>query len=175
MSKELTQEWIGKLLTEEAHRDAIHIAVAPVVAKVALAPGQHVGLWSDDYNYALPSVNPIGIVDPFLAQGVAAGERFFLFLYPNTITSLRHEWAHPAFAASPSVDWLKAFAEEYATTYEALMEGVRDGYVCFGRTSGPEAMNDPDTKVEFWSHYEAVVGMRVPTQRKADVHFRCAC
>jgi hypothetical protein len=40
----------------------------------------------------------IGIVDPFLDQPVRPGEEFWVFVYPNTITGMRHYWQHPAFA-----------------------------------------------------------------------------
>jgi hypothetical protein len=90
---------LGKLIEDgDRRRDAIHIAVAPVTAAGPLHPGQHVGLLhADDAELVGPCDSPIGIVDPFLAAPVEPGQRFWLFLYPNTITSLRHAWSHPAF------------------------------------------------------------------------------
>jgi hypothetical protein len=84
----------------DRRRDAIHIAVAPVTAAARLIPGQHVGL-VEQGNLELvgPCERNIGVVDPFLAQPVEPGQRFWLFLYPGTITGLRHIWTHPAFAA----------------------------------------------------------------------------
>lgn len=87
-----TQYAIGKLCNPSQGRDAVHIAVAPVIARERLKPGDHVdanGGWSGER---------VGIVDPFLTAPVERGQRFFLFLYPNTITGLRHVWTHPAFA-----------------------------------------------------------------------------
>ena len=42
-----TQEKIGKLLEPTAQRDAIHIAVAPVVAAETLEPGTGIGFEED--------------------------------------------------------------------------------------------------------------------------------
>jgi hypothetical protein len=86
---------LGQLCGDDARRDAIHIAVAPLVAGVILEPGQHVGLFHD--GTASPMKPHIGVVDPFLKEPVPAGESFWVMLYPGTITGLRHVWTHPAF------------------------------------------------------------------------------
>ena len=89
---------IGVLLDETAVRDAIHMAIAPVIASEDLFPGQHIGLLPN--GQAAPRcaiIQAIGIVDPFLPQRVMRGERFYLWLYPQTVTGMRHHWEHPAF------------------------------------------------------------------------------
>ncbi|HVK17304.1 MAG TPA: hypothetical protein VM533_10175 [Fimbriiglobus sp.] len=92
---------LGSLIDDgDRRRDAVHIAVAPVTAAGTLAPGQHVGFVSEgNLETVGVSESPIGIVDPFLREPVQKGERFWLFVYPNTITGLRHVWTHPAFQA----------------------------------------------------------------------------
>jgi hypothetical protein len=92
---------LGRLIPDgDRRRDAIHVAVAPVTAAVRLAPGQHVGLVQEGNPELVgPCQNNIGVVDPFLTEEVEPGQRFWLCLYPNTITGLRHVWTHPAFAA----------------------------------------------------------------------------
>ena len=88
---------IGHLCHDNARRDAIHFAVAPVaVGDALLHPGDHVGLNSKGEASTLPT--HIGIIDPFLTDFVHQGQRVWLFLYPGTVTSLRHIWQHPAFA-----------------------------------------------------------------------------
>jgi hypothetical protein len=95
---------IGSLVPDgENRRDAVHVAIAPVIASEDLVPGQHVGLDGGRPTHAWARANTkIGIVDPFLAEPVKRGQRFWLFLYPGTITSLRHVWTHPAFTARPA-------------------------------------------------------------------------
>lgn len=94
---------VGKLITDDnQRRDAIHVAVAPIKAGQRLPPGSHVTL-----NEAGEAIAPhvyygktdetIGIVDAFLESPVEKGQTFWLFMYPQTITSLRHVWTHPAF------------------------------------------------------------------------------
>ncbi|HEY7426992.1 MAG TPA: hypothetical protein VH682_22345 [Gemmataceae bacterium] len=93
---------LGQLIEDgDRRRDAIHIAVAPVTAAHRLAPGQHVGLVQEGNPERVgPCDRNIGVVDPFLKGEVEPGQRFWLFLYPGTITGLRHVWTHPAFTAA---------------------------------------------------------------------------
>ena len=92
---------LGQIHSEPQGRDAVHIAIAPCVAGQILAPGDHVGLepGSTESVIAPNAVAPaIGIVDPFIHKRfVAVGERFYVFLYPQTITGLRHVWTHERF------------------------------------------------------------------------------
>ncbi len=86
MSSDATTPRIGHVIDADARRDAVHIAVLPMLATRTMRPGE-----------PLQS----GIVDPFLQELVRPGEWYYLFLYPNTITSLRHSWSHPAFPDEP--------------------------------------------------------------------------
>lgn len=90
---------LGTIINENEKRDAIHLAVEPVIAGTDLLPGDHIAL---NYGRAVraPLGQGLGIVDPFLTQRVNEGDRFWLVVYPRQITSLRHVWEHPAFPAS---------------------------------------------------------------------------
>jgi hypothetical protein len=193
---------IGKLITEpNPQRDAIHVAVAPVVAAHNLNPGTHVSL--DENGRAVMDGLCLGIVDPFLKGTVLAGERFWLFLYPGTITTLRHHWEHPAFVepAEPAVDkvaeshkWLDEFASTFARSYydateeprersiitgDELLNAMKD--VVHGRGWGRITLNydTPERAYtwapEMWRHYEIITGEKVPAETKKESVFSCAC
>lgn len=108
---EAVQASIGKLLKPgEGKRDAIHVAICPMEAKEVLTPGQDV----DEHGKS--GVRNVGKVDPFLPQGtkIQPGQWFWCFLYPNTVTGLRHQWTHPAFPEEDAFDLvrqLKSFVE----------------------------------------------------------------
>lgn len=182
---------LGKLITDaNEQRDAIHIAVVPVVALQALDPGEHICL-VDGSNELVCSTDGdhIGIVDPFLDNSVRAGERFWMFLLPNTITSLRHDWTHPAFKPTaaqaianmnPSERWIRDFAARVGLGYETLLDGAADWvrsqergnygeYLCFGGLLEGECVPD-----EFWPHYEIVSGRAVKDEHRGSF-FTCSC
>jgi hypothetical protein len=173
-------ETIGKLLQGEQERDAIHIAVAPVRAAHQVSPGQRVG--TDGHGLVSASEPHVGIVDPFLTKPVKAGEQCWLMLFPNTITTLRHEWVHPAFdkGMSESEQYLRAFADrlfsyygkpdyerEWGTPFELLISCAETGF--------PTDINyeaDCQPTPEFWHHYERYTGRKVSDKPE---YFRCAC
>lgn len=135
------QTQVGIILEGPAQRDAIHIAIAPVIAGEKLTPGSHVGFIKDG-NTELVGVRTketIGVVDPFIKGFVQVGQRFYLFLYPQTITSLKHMWSHPAFkdeipvyqakkqslAVEASIQWLKDFCRDHdCPSYKSIIELV---------------------------------------------------
>lgn len=94
---------MGDLLPDDAAgRDAVHVAVFSARSPVKVFPGQHVGLVDGEpVEFGDMVVSPltphIGIIDPFLNVDAAPGARFWVYLYPRTITSLAHKWGHPAF------------------------------------------------------------------------------
>ncbi len=89
MTNEDTLRALGKLAPENAERDAVHIAVAPVIAGMALVPGDKV-LLRDEKAFYCKSKDSIGIADPFFPSGevIPKGKRFWLFLNPGSITYL---------------------------------------------------------------------------------------
>src|SRR5882672_9558163 len=93
---------MGKLVEhDEVVMDAVHVAVVTMEAVETLYPGQDVTFGNGDdrtrVSRARGTLKPIGIVDPFLKDAVQPGQRFWLFLYPNTTTPMRHSWKHPDF------------------------------------------------------------------------------
>lgn len=128
---------IGELVQGDPGRDAIHIAVAPVEAQWELGPGRPVTLNPAGKAIGCSYEKAVGIVDPFLRGQVSPGQKFWLFLKPNTITSLRHDWTHPNFPdhsnASPNrkniaKSRIQAFADSLGISYDRLMRAA-DAYV----------------------------------------------
>jgi len=185
---------LGQLITDEQHRDAVHIAVAPVIAGMTLKPGDRIGFTDngDAYTVVKNAKKTIGIVDPFLHEkAVYVGDRFYMFLFPNTITSLRHEWTHPEFEhedALASVEptlyklkgavaeekWVSDFADGIGSTYAEIMQGA-DDYIKSGdylvRGGTFEGYSIPD---EFWDNYEAIKRTQIRREDRGSF-LSCSC
>ena len=184
---------LGELITEPQPRDAIHIAVAPVTAGETLRPGQRIGFATEGDAFTVVGNTPtVGIVDPFLHEkAVYKGDRFYMFLLPNTITSLRHDWTHPAFekedelasmeptlyrlkGAVAEEKWVTDFAEGMGSTYQEIMDGA-DAYLLRGdylvRGGVFEGYHIPD---EFWDKYEAIKRKKVREEDKGSF-LSCSC
>ena len=174
---------LGSIIDKEEswQRDAIHIAVTPAIASEKLSPGQHVGLiGADTVRVGSTSQSLIGIVDPFLAGPVSEGEMFWMLLYQNTVTSLRHEWTHPAFAVSDKATahaWIESFAVELGVTYKQLMAGAErwreDGDYT---DDNSEKYKDIDYSkwATFWGYYQALTGWIIPVEEQ-EGFFTCSC
>lgn len=185
---------LGQLILGEAHRDATHVAVAPVVAANNLLPGQRIGLLPD--GRASQHVDwLLGIVDPFLTHAITEGQRFYLWLFPGTVTGMRHEWQHSAFQApqgqpqappakpgpldaAESVQWLTDFAGTVDRSYEQLMADCR-GYLDHGdyvTQYDSESWRDAfyGSEQVFWDHYERVTGTKVPVDDRGSP-YSCSC
>lgn len=184
---------LGTIITDGG-RDAIHLAVEPVVAGEKLYAGQDIGMFGGEAVASMNSIKKVGIVDPFLRRPVEPGEKFWLIVYPRQITSLRHVWSHPDFDELPkevikesskrkeaSEAWLKDFLKnnDGPGSYHGMLEAIESGtnsngsdtfdgeYLHMGDLDG-----HCDIPPEFWDHIEIVTGIKVNNPPQ---HFTCSC
>lgn len=188
---------LGTLITEKEKRDAIHLAVIPVVAGQTLSVGADVGMSKDGCAYHWHSgekITHVGIVDPFLKEEyVGIGERFWLVIYPRKITSLRHVWEHPAFpdeepapqskmpATSISAARMRLEAVSRNAGYveledflENIEENLKYGCQSLDATSGRK----PDSNQldeAFWVDWSIVTGKPLPQKDNRPSYFSCSC
>lgn len=93
---------LGRELKKDRPRDAVHIACIPVTLGEWMQPGVPVIVRKGEAFAAQNHTEkPIGVIDPFLPGGCPKGARVWLMLNPGSITSLRHDWTHPAFKEAP--------------------------------------------------------------------------
>ena len=178
------------------YRDAIHVAVIPMVADVMLRPGQRVGVLN---GRAGPGWKEIGIVDPFLVDVVPRGEKFWLCLFPGSVEGMRHHWQHSSFSEDmepevrsgnkeSSEHWIRTYLDgaDCTITYEELLELVKNekcgnhdeygywnGYSIDGEylhSSGSDSHGP--IRSELWDHLEIVTGKKVVNRPHS---FSCSC
>lgn len=177
---------LGEIISanKQFDRDAIHIAVVPVIAGELLHAGAKVKVIDKGTTALQTDYNPVGVVDPFLTVNVRKGQRFWLFLNPGSITSLRHHWNHPKFkevvsetipdnsyssTQLKSMQWLERFAEEEVRrSYNEMMQAVND-YVKNGESVIWLGLTD-----EFCEHYAVVTGIEL-NEALDDSFYSCDC
>lgn len=180
--KTMSDTTVGQILTDKAERDAIHMAIAPVMAGERLTPGDHVAL--DSGMAVAKPADTIGIVDPFLKSCVEAGQRFYLFLYPKTVTGMRHHWNHPAFTgadrqATPEEVRMRQsklvvseIAKECGVTYARLIDALQnDEYINMGSNQDYRDIITGSTEEALRHHAEIILGRKIKTTQP----FSCAC
>lgn len=182
-------ETLGTIHAALQKRDAIHLAVEPVIAGERLRPGDHINVM-DGTAYAADVGAGLGIVDPFLKAPVKRGERFWFVMYPGMVHSLRHVWTHPAFTDEPvvgipgdvidakatSMAWIQDFADECGMSARAMIDAAREhlhggDYHIIGNDTPSRVYDDND---KFWEHYEIVTGEKVPSDKR-ETFISCSC
>ena len=196
---------VGKILGADAtpgERDAIHIAVITAEATESLRPGVSCGLLAGTF-FASSMTDPIGIVDPFLTKLVRKGQKFRIFLTPNTITGLRHLWTHPTIlderpAAAIDLDspearhtarqmqenlnGRKLMVLEYCKSlhkpYDELMDDLREvaesGDNKWINTDVYDPL-EPANWRTIWEHFENITGLKKPEDIGDYAPYSCSC
>lgn len=187
-------ETLGNLIGPNEKRDAIHLAVIPVMAAQNLHAGDDICVTSD--GKASHGPNPVGIVDPFLKETVVKkGQHFWLIIYPRKITSLRHVWSHPSFPEEPvqsgisneekfqevedALDgrlsgkkWLANYASSLGVSYTDLLNRASAYQEHGAYWSEGSRFEGESVPPEFWDHYEKVTGEVVNDPGN---FFSCSC
>jgi hypothetical protein len=180
-------ETLGTIITDGG-RDAIHLAVEPVVAGETLYAGEHIGIVNG--RAIKRAKKHLGIVDPFLNEPVERGQKFWLVVFPRQITSLRHVWSHPDFPESEvdsnkfvkkneldelveaSRNWIESYAAHLGLGYEELMVAAADYQMTGDYLNKGSLLESEYVSEEFWDHYEIVIGK--PVKQKGNF-FSCSC
>lgn len=181
-----SQLMLGKSLYGERHRDAIHVAIAPVEVTEEMKPGERVRFVGEGTEKVCKAGegDAVGIIDPFVRYTVYQGQRYWLFLYPGTITSLRHEWAHPAFGdvtKQASRKWIEEFAVELDQTYNRLIaaaelwietdDGKWGGEHTYDNSETYKGVHESKWPI-FWQHFEILTGKK---PRQGGCFYTCSC
>lgn len=180
-------ETLGTIIDDQQKRDAIHLAVLPVMAGARLKPGQEIALTD---GLATPQAGGMLIVDPFLRAPAMPGERFWAVLKPRLVTSLRHVWTHPDLPSEEIAPVVAGTFDLEKAKARAVIESIaeqcdvdsaddliwgaesylkRDDYMCEGGRW--EGVSLPD---EFWPAFEVLTGRKVPDENRGSF-FSCSC
>lgn len=186
---------LGQLITGPAERDAIHIAVAPVeiAGTRRLNPGTRLDFLPGSATLVVPCLNGgIGILDPFLDGPAPVGSVAWMYLRPGSITSLRHEWQHPAFAQveraqvrdedkAVSEKWLREYAVRLnpyevaangeLAAFAALIKGLQSGEI-LAHGSDLHGLYELEDADDLKAHAERYLGISI---NWGNFTFSCSC
>ena len=187
---------IGLIHTTVLVKDAIHIAIAQVSAGEELKAGDRVG-FKDKEGIVFKDATHIGLVDPFIQTPIKKDNLFYLFLYPNSVTSLTHQWEHPSFDRSPeriaaADKWLKKHSQAYfaneddygfsdweGTNYHRFIEEFKASNVsayAYGDDFSEHYNSNIDGfRKKFWDNLEIVTGIAATKEQRDQEYFSCSC
>lgn len=183
---------LGRKLAGHEQRDAIHIAILPVISdEDYLRPGDRLQFVAGSKQVVRKVVRysgGVGVVDPFISDEdyIRKGERFWMFLLPNTITGLRHEWTHPEVddpkVLGESERWLKDFAGRWGFDYDEMIAVALGGSNDWGGEYITAQGRDLHSSAElgedhalFWQHLAVATGRTFDQQHVDRVGWSCSC
>ena len=200
--KKMSDPILGKLIEEPVERDAVHVAIVPMIAGEPLERGERFRLQYGEKNVALSGIynsdeECVGIVDPFLnVEYVEEGEQFWGMLFPQTVTGMRHHWQHPAFDETEVVEetdtpnpnpnpnehevWLREFADRWNFDFTELIEagsgiGDQDWVTSRGRNlHHANELDDGDHEL-FWEHLEGFMEAEFNQEHRNKMVWSCTC
>ena len=180
---------LGRLIEEPRGRDAVHIAVVPITAGEDLLPNDRIYV-DGGYGYSVEGTaqDVHGIVDPFLSGRIKRGDTFYMCMFPGSITSLRHEWTHPALDSLPeetdsiytrkakieSKDWIMDFLHKQ-TWYDDREKDIEAEYsdlIDEWTSDGAYTFNDSGVDTSLLeAHLEVVTDHK----KGENFYFSCSC
>lgn len=177
---------LGRLASLGAGRDAVHVAIIPVVCEEEVEPGQPLKI-EDGKVVKSEHFGRVGIVDPFLDRPVDPLKSFYMLLNPGSITSLKHVWTHPAFGDEVEAidDENMRFFREIAATCSMNVQKLLDAASDYAESGEYTYMgnNENYTDVtareweEFWRRWKVHTGKEAVYKDFYDrgSFFSCSC
>ena len=185
---------LGKKIKKgKGQKDAIHIAVVPLIAGERLYKGHKIKLKFNTDNVALDASydeeNAFGIVDPFLDEySVEAGQEFYGLVFPGTVTGMRHEWQHPKFGiAKRELDeheaWIRDFCDRWKFDYDelistALSKSDNSEYDRYIVAQGRDLLSREELGEDhnlFWEHLEGMMSQKFDEKHREGMGWSCTC
>lgn len=191
----MNEPQLGRLIEgDDAQRDAIHIAIIPLIIgedymqhgeRFRLKYGSKTIALSGEYeNGATPT---LGILDPFIDtfKSIMEGQKVWGFLFPGTVTGMRHHWKHPSFDKEETPEniyevWLREFADKWNFNFSQLIEaGIGEGkelpYVVangFDLHTADELEGDEE---KFWYNLEMYTKKNFSPEHRKGLTWSCTC